>query len=267
MRMLWPPFIPDSRANQLKKYAYTSDPGTENMWLWLCGPQEVAKQVDLLGKCTPLTVTGESKAQWTHLYHLTRGDESTLTSLCQILKSTLCLTTKPNLDFAIAFDWYKLVEGDDPMKWPNTASGALVSQSKYNAPRAVKAKARNELVDKYVQTINAHPLYRDCVSIVTVPGHRADGNSFGEQLAAAVATRCQKTLVRTASPGGARPEAKGGTAEIADGHFTVSGARGDVLILDDVYRSGTTMNSVAGAAKRGGATRVFGLAAVRTRRN
>lgn len=241
--------------------------GTENVWLWLCGPQEVAKQIDLLGRCTPLALPDEARNKWTHVHYLSLKDQSTLQSLCELLKTTLSLTTKPDLDFALAFDWYKIVEGDDPMKWPNSASGELISRSKYNAPRTVKAQARRDLVDKYVQTINEHPLYKECSSIVTVPGHRADGNSFGEQLAAAVATACHKELIRTASPGGPRPEAKGGTAEIADGHFVVSGARGDVLILDDVYRSGTTMNSVARAAKRSGATRAFGLAAVRTRRN
>lgn len=270
MRIVWPAFIPDGRANRLKEYALMklAEKVAPDRWLYLCGPEEVAHQIRLLGKCTPEELADEKRREWTHRFHLVESDKEELRSVCELLKVVLSLTTKDDLDFAIAFDWYKDPVGDDPMKWPNTESGELIYRSKYYSPGTARNRARTELLDKFSSVIDRHPLLRECPNIVTVPGHKADGQSFGEQLAAKVASGTGKQIIRTESPGGSRPQAKEGTAAIADGHFAMPGGiSGDVIVLDDVYRSGTTMNAVARAAKRAGARRAFGLAAVRTMRN
>ncbi|MEV8392934.1 MULTISPECIES: hypothetical protein [unclassified Streptomyces] len=241
---------------------------TSDRWLYLCGPEEVAHQIRLLGKCTPEELAEERRREWTHEFHLMESDQEELRSMCELLKVVLSLTTKSDLDFAIAFDWYKDPIGDDPMKWPNTISGELIYRSKYYSPGTARNKARTELLDEFSSVIEKHPLLRECSNIVTVPGHKADGQSFGERLAAKVAAKTGKEIVRTESPGGSRPQAKEGTAAIAEGHFVMPDEiSGDLIVLDDVYRSGTTMNAVARAAKRAGARRAFGLAAVRTMRN
>ncbi|MEW2211053.1 hypothetical protein AB0895_01140 [Streptomyces globisporus] len=188
--------------------------------------------------------------------------------MSELLKGVLSLTTKSGLNCAIAFDWYKIPPEDESPKWPNTPTGELIYRGKYYTSGATRLAARRELVDKFVKILADHPLYRECKQIVTVPGHKADSQSFGEQLAATVSAKAGKELIQTLSPGGPRPQAKQGTPQVADAHFAMPIAlQGDVIVLDDVYRSGTTMNAVAMAAKRAGARRVLGLAAVRTMRN
>ncbi|WP_460067123.1 ComF family protein [Streptomyces sp. YKOK-I1] len=241
---------------------------TPDRWLYLRGPEEAAQQIHMLGTCTPEELTDEQTREWTHRFHLMESDKDELQPLCELLKEVLSLTTKGDLDFAIAFDWYKDPVGDDPMRWPNTPSGELIYRSKYYSEGVARTRARRELLEKFSDLIEEHPLLRECPNIVTVPGHKADGQSFGERLADRVASKTGKQLTRTESPGGTRPQAKEGTATIADGHFEMPGGiSGDVIILDDVYRSGTTMNAVARTAKRAGARHAFGLAAVRTMRN
>ncbi|WP_299535706.1 hypothetical protein [uncultured Streptomyces sp.] len=270
MRIVVPAFVPDSRGNRLKEYTLKklAKEVTPDRWLYLCGPQEAARQIGMLGTCAPEELTDEQKEKWTHKFHLTESDKAELRPLCEVLEEVLSLTAKGDVDFAIAFDWYKAPDGGDPRHWPNTPSGELVYRSKYYSEGAARSKARRELVEKFSDLIAKHPILRACHNVMTVPGHKADGQSFGERLADKVAVKIGKPLIRTESPGGTRPQAKEGAAIIADGHFESPGRiAGDVIILDDVYRSGATMHAVARAAKRAGARRVFGLAAVRTMRN
>jgi hypothetical protein len=269
VRIEWPAFVPDGRANRLKGYGITKlVQVTSDRWLYLCGPEEVAQQFRMLGSCREVEVPQESRSKYTHVFHFMEPSQDELRAMSDLLKEVLTLTTKSDLDCAIAFDWYKIPPEDDSPKWPNTETGELIYRGKYYNPGVAQNRARRELVDKFVKILADHPLYRGCAQIVTVPGHKADSQSFGERLAATVAAKAGKTLVETQSPGGPRPQAKEGPSQVTDGHFTMPiPLQGDVIVLDDVYRSGTTMNAVAKAAKRAGAQRVFGLAAVRTMRN
>ncbi|MER5434076.1 phosphoribosyltransferase [Streptomyces sp. NPDC002588] len=270
MRFEWPAFIPDGRANSLKDYSFWElvNRKSPDRWLYMCGPEEAAKQVMLTGVCTAEEVPEDKRREWSHAFRLNVVDQRTIHQLCELLKSVLCLTVKSDLNFAIAFDWYKDPVGDDPMTWPNTASGELIYRSKYYGAGTAQARAETELLDKYVAVINKHPLLRECPTIATIPGHRADGRSFGERLARKVASMTGKTLVETQSPGGQRPQAKEGAVRIADNHFAMPQIlEGDVIVLDDVYGSGTTMAAVAKTAKRAGAEHAFGLVAVRRMRN
>jgi hypothetical protein len=222
----------------------------------------------LLGNCTQTEVPEDKRHEWTHAFRFAAPHQQEIVRLCELLKTALSLTAKRDLDFAIALDWYKDPVGDDPMKWPNTPSGELIYRSKYYGPGHDRTRARRQLVDKYAALIRQHPILRDCPAIITVPGHKADGESFGEKLADKVASETGKTLIRTLSPGGTRPQAKEGASQIANGHFAMPHEIDErVIILDDVYGSGATMAAVGKAARRSGARRVFGLAAVRRMRS
>ncbi|MGW6955007.1 ComF family protein [Streptomyces chartreusis] len=241
---------------------------TSDRWLYLCGPEEVAQQFRMLGSCQEIEVPQDSRAQYTHAFHFMEPSLEELRIMSELLKEVLTLTTKSDLDCGIAFDWYKIPPEDESPKWPNTETGELIYRGKYYNPGTAQNRARRELVDKFVKLLEDHPLYRECTQIVTVPGHKADSQSFGERLAATVAAKSGKTLVETRSPGGPRPQAKEGPSQVTEAHFAMPRQlQGNVIVLDDVYRSGTTMNAVAKTAKRAGAQRVLGLAAVRTMRN
>ncbi|MGD6753825.1 hypothetical protein [Streptomyces sp. BH105] len=241
---------------------------TSDRWLYLCGPEEVADQFTMLGTCQEIALPDERRSNFTHAFHFPESEQDELQGLSELLKEVLTLTTKRDLDCGIAFDWYKIPPEDDSPKWPNTDTGELIYRGKYYSAGQERSTARRKLVNEYAEFISSHPLYRKCNQVATVPGHKADGKSFGEQLAAAVAKQSNKALISTQSPGGPRPQAKEGPTQVSDTHFAMpQPLEGDVIVLDDVYRSGTTMNAVAKAAKRAGARRAFGLAAVRTMRN
>lgn len=56
--------------------------------------------------------------------------------------------------------------------------------------------------------------------------------------------------------------------KLLKGAFKVAGVKGrKVLLLDDLYRSGATMNAIAGALYEGGAADVVALAVTQTRSN
>jgi adenine/guanine phosphoribosyltransferase-like PRPP-binding protein len=220
------------------------------------------------GLAAEIPVPEARSATCTHAFHFPEVHTEILRAMCDLLKGVLSLTIKSELDCAIAFDWYKIPPENDSPKWPNTPTGELIYRSKYYSPSIERRAARRELVAKYVEILKDHPLYRECAQIVTIPGHKADGNSFGEQLAAVVAEKSQRELVVTQTPGGPRPQAKEGPSQVTASHFAIpEKLAGDVVIIDDVYRSGTTMSAVAQAAKIAGAKRTLGLAAVRTMRN
>lgn len=270
MHFLFSPFMPDSRANRLKDFAiYMPQDGVApDRWLYLCGPDEVAKQFLMLGGCEREAVPEEHADAWSHRLHFARNFSQSHVAMAMLLKDVLSLTTKQHLDCAIALDWYKIPPLDNTPRWPNTPSGELVYRAKYYSSGSDKTTARRALIEKYVEILDGHPLYRNCNAIATVPGHMANGASFGETLAADVAKSSGKHLIVTQSPGGPRPAAKETTAPINDGHFRIPfNLRGDVIVLDDVYRSGTTMNAVAKAVRTAGARRALGIAAVRTLRN
>ncbi|MFF8805014.1 phosphoribosyltransferase [Streptomyces omiyaensis] len=269
-RFIWPIFSPDSRANRITDYTVTRLGGgvTADRWLYLLGPEEAAEQVRMTGLCMEIAVPEARSRTFTHAFRFHESNTNALRSMCNLLKEALSLTTKPDLDCAIAFDWYKIPPENNSPKWPNTPTGELIYRGKYYSSGMERTTARRELAAKYVQILNEHPLYRECTQIVTIPGHKADGNSFGEQLATTVAEKSGKELIPTQSPGGPRPQAKEGPSQVGAEHFAMPKAlTGDVIIIDDVYRSGTTMSAVAKTAKMAGANRTLGLAAVRTMRN
>ncbi|MFB7075775.1 hypothetical protein, partial [Streptomyces sp. NPDC056290] len=89
-----------------------------------------------------------------------------------------------------------------------------------------------------------------------------------EQLARKIAQTVGKQIIQTVPLTGPRPPAtEAQTIVSADDFALPQNVSGDIVIIDDVYRSGGTMRAVAGAAKRAGAKQALGLAIVRTMRN
>ncbi len=268
-----PPFTPDSRANRLADYTVYKyrDMDRPLRWLDLRGPEEAAQQILMAAPdlCRLVPVPSERMQAYTHELEFPTGLPNEIRELAGLLTEVLSLRRNPGLDCSIALDWYKDPESsEDPMQWKNTPIGELVYRGKYYTAGTSRNQARTDLVDVFANFFRRHPLYRDGDVIVTVPGHKADGQSFGEKLAAAVAQKVDKPLVQTVCTSGPRPPAKeGGSAADATFEIPTTLHGQDVIVLDDVCRSGSSMRKAALAARQSGAARVFGLSAVRTMRS
>ncbi|MFL0243234.1 phosphoribosyltransferase [Mycobacterium sp. SMC-18] len=187
--------------------------------------------------------------------------------LINLLKEVLVLPTEDDhLDLAVTLDWYKIL---DPTvastDWENTVAGGLVQKAKYwvSNPRIQRASA-NRLIELLSEVVERHPALRAAPFVVSVPGSKGDGNSVGEYIAAGVAEQAGKTLISTTGP--AREPRKGGGAAVGlDGQFVLPAmVEGACIVVDDVYKSGMTMRATALAARKAGATAVYGIAAAKT---
>ncbi|WP_261675280.1 phosphoribosyltransferase [Streptomyces lusitanus] len=267
-------FESNGRADRLEKYQFLTraDIDTPEKWIDLCGSQAIARQFlsAYPTQCVEVEVPQEEAASWSHRLYFAQGLPAGVATFAQLMTKILTLVTHPPLDFALVLDWYKIPDPDiDPYYWHNTEAGELNRRSKYfNGSPGIQAAARDKLVDQLSHVISEHPLYRDAAYLVTVPGSAADGKSHAEQLAQKIAHSTGKRIIQTQSLKGPRPPAKEQQTLLSPDDFALPhSVTGDVVIVDDVYRSGGTMRAVAGAAKRSGATRALGLAIVRTMRN
>lgn len=267
MTFFWPAFTGNGRADAVAKHVWTKRGELPIRWLYICGPEGAAAQIRRLagGRCVDREVPDASKAEYSHCFEFANGKVAEVTELVESLKSLLTLAPKAHLDHALVMDWYK-IPPDDPeiRKWPNTPTGELVNGGKY---RHIKSQSL-ALADAMAAAILGHPLLRDASTVVTSPGHSADGRSYGEQLARAVARRVSLEVTETVCVNGPRPERKTGEPVDLEGQFAMTHVlNGSALIIDDVYRSGSTMSAVALAAKMSGANVVYGFAPVKTMRN
>jgi hypothetical protein len=266
-------YRPDSRGNRLDDWAVTET--AEGHVLWLRGPEEAALQVVTLDpEYQRLARSATARSRWTHALRSAKPElEPAVQSLLDLLTEIITLPRRQNLDFAVALDWYKVPEIDvDPLQWRNTAVGDLVSSGKYqyrnNAD--LQRRAGLALVDMMFEAIDGHGILNQAAVIIDVPGHDSTRVSFGSRVATTIARRRRIPMVRVRARSKFRPEAKNLSAiertRVLDNQFIVPDiVRSEsVLIVDDVFKSGTSMKEVAKAARQSGASAVHGICGVRT---
>ncbi len=174
-----------------------------------------------------------------------------------------------NVDVAVAFDWYGIPPDEEHEQWRTTAMALTRKKAKYwtSSPDVMDA-AREKLTGYMVRFLNLHPLYGAADAIVATPGHDRSVTSCSEDLARRLAAAIGKPLVMPETAYQLREQAKGDTVVDLAGQFSMPGSLSDqaVIIVDDCIKSGKTMKHLGLAAKQAGATRVLGLAPVRTMR-
>jgi hypothetical protein len=255
----------DSRGNRLTEYRVSERKQTGEFWVSLNGDQEIAVQVERVLQplhCRPAAHDGR---EWTHHYSFDGPYRRPLHEMLELLKEVLTLTRRPELDTALALDFYKVPPEPPSEEWTNTPSGELVHRAKYwTSNPAEQHRCGGQLSDRLAEVIEKHPTYKAADVIVAVPGTKTE---FGEKLARSVAGRVGKPMV-TATLLSERPPAKEGRDSTdLEPYFVPEDVRGRVVIvLDDVYRSGVSIRSVAAAARDAGAVGVLGLVAVRAMR-
>jgi predicted amidophosphoribosyltransferase len=212
-------------------------------------------------------------------YHKLRGvgpaPAQVTTQLLDLLREVLTVRCRDELDYALALDWYKIPSDEIASRaWLNTPLGEHVHRGKYwhqiGEDVAVQKASGRALVGQLVPVIRQHPLLCDIAAIVSVPGHDSKIVSFGARLAEAVAKAVGKPAVRCSAVEAFRPSVK--TMAPADratkmhNQFVCGEDVGglSLLIIDDVYGSGSTAAETARAVRAAGAARVSSLCAVRT---
>jgi hypothetical protein len=212
----------------------------------------------------------ESKTEYSHCLHFPGGKPAGITELLEMLEQVLCIPSPPGIDCVVALDWYTVPDASKPSSdWERTDMGRRISYTKH-APYpngSGSRQARMELHHVLTSFIQAHPLFSAAPVIISPPGSKADGNSYAENLAKAIASKAGKQFLPSTAVG-PRPEQKEGGHQDLTQSFTVEGTiNGSVVILDDVFRTGTTITGEAAAARRAGAGLVLALTAARTLRN
>jgi hypothetical protein len=183
---------------------------------------------------------------------------------------------KDFLALSFALDYER--EGGSPNR-PQTDIGALRARAKpyggQTATQQTKASA-DELVERCLVFLGEMSCYKsaDCV-VAMPPSDAAKKYNLPRYLAAQIGARWKRDdltqHVRTiksrnsikAVPLAEKLDTLLGAVEVEDGTF--DGKR--VVLIDDLYQSGISMNYCALLLLRGGAKKVFGLACEKTCRN
>ena len=269
----YPPFRHDPRGNRLEWWATTQT--QSGHVLWLRGPIEAVWQIQAVDPAYREVRYVTDARGWTHTLASPEPAVKPAVRLLLDLLKEIVIVPSGAIDLVAALDWYKIpAEGMDPYQWPNTEAGELVSSGKYRYRQVPgpQAEAGRNLASRICDVIDRHALLKDASIVLDVPGHDSRLVSFGSRLAATVARDRDLPMIKVHSSSLFRAAAKElerhKLAQVFEDEFRVPGeVRGcSVLIVDDVIRSGSSMGAVAKAARASGATRVFGIGAVRTMR-
>ncbi len=257
----------------VERYEAVAEPPGRHLLRLRC-PEGVVRQIRLLD---PSYVRSGSGLVPAGAELRGRGLEprSATVRLVDLLGRVLTLPCAKDVDFAIALDWTKAPEhGVDPTLWSSTPTYDLIKRGKYwyKDERWVASlkEVGSALAELLGSAIDQHPLLGAVDAIAAVPGHDAKQLSFGQRLAHAVAQRQNIELIRCTCVTPFRTPAKNLTQEqraaVINGQFRCSRDLTDrrVLIVDDIYSSGTSVSETARALRVAGAVRVASLCGART---
>lgn len=253
----------DSRGSKIAKYEIREV--REGVALLAECPSWIAEQIDqtFAGACARANLKEETAKEYSYGWLFPEGAPEDLDDVIEMLTLVLSIPAPDHVDVAVALDWYKQPNGE--LELEHTRAGYWIFTTKHakEPTWSNSRKSRREMIAQLVAFIETHPLYRNATAIVTAPGHKADGQSFGEVLAREVAARVGIPFVESTSPG-PREQQKENPQDLTDTFTVEEDLSGDVIVLDDVYHTGGSASGAAAAAKRAGAERVFTITVART---
>lgn len=258
----WADALADSRGNRLDQYESKRITSSDQHFIQTKCCTDVVRQVELaLEGRNPRRA--DPLSGWNFRIDYDGVYTEAIRDALDLLKAVLTLRQR-GLDGALALDFYKIPEdGVDPRQWADTRAGGLVHKGKYWG----NSLAGTELADWIAATIRSHPGYMSADVVVRIPGTKHD---FGERLAKGVAARLEIPCVSSKRMFVPTQQAKEGHVGTDLEPYEIDGNEvrgGKVLIVDDVYKSGISMRSVAKAAVDAGATSVLGIVGARTLSN
>jgi hypothetical protein len=254
----------DSRGNRLEKYRAVTirrPSGDRHVINALCCTS-VARQLELvLAGRNPRRVDPVGDGTWSHAVEYVGPFTTKVKSGLDLLQEVLTVPSSSDLDGVFALDFYKVPPTDESPEWTDTLAGGLVRRGKYWSV----FEAGRELADSLAALVRHHPYLTDASQVLAIPGTK---NTFGERLAGGVADRLSLPCVRASLPPGTtlKPAKEGHESNTLRPYELARAVSNKVLIVDDVYRSGLSMRSLAAVAKAKGATAVLGVVGARTMR-
>lgn len=267
-------YFEDTRGNRLEDHQITKVNDTGERRIYLRGSHAIARQVEWMldakgYRPSRLELRPEDGSKWTHRYSVSRPLTTSARDFFVLMSEVVTLEVpQAILDIAIALDWYKKPDPElDSMSWENTWAGKMVRAGKYVGGAGADQALGGALAD----VARRHPLLAGADVIVPAPGHDTRRQSFSQRVAEVVAAECGKVTCAPACRAEVRSESKGADSAFdleGEFSFAVHELQGRVaLVIDDVYKSGSTMTALARAAKRAHARAVFGLVGARTLRS
>jgi hypothetical protein len=261
----------DDRANRL--HAYEFEQSSTAWFLNLRGSEETTRHIVGALPRARVVRPAAGDRQWPQRVRLDFEPPANLTELLKLLTDVYVIEIKhrASLDAALALDFYREpANGTGPQP---TETGDWVRRVKrYDEYRDLPQPEVNEAGEKLcaalVEAIFQHEWFLNSSKVLLVPGHEP-GPSAGVLLGANVAEQLGLPRVGVEPVVAKRKPAKQmTTAERADllgGYRIKEDLAGEtVLIVDDLYQTGSTMAGVARAARAAGAATVLGIAATRT---
>ncbi|UQS26325.1 phosphoribosyltransferase [Amycolatopsis thermalba] len=264
-------YRPDHRGNRLD--AWSIEQSGSTTLLKIRGSKEIAEHIlGALPRAEAQTPGRDS--EWTCLFRMDFRPPDELTDFLRLLEEVLVLRVRGRyyLDGAVAFDFYKIPDTDGTLRDSPTA--ILMRAAKDYGPHSDEQRHETErfLCKRLSRIVREHLWFDKATKIVPVPGHDSKEVSASMRIGTAVARETGREIVEVKRRISSRPPAKemsrADRASFRWEYRVDEDLEGQtVLLIDDVYETGQTMDGVAAAAKYSGAKTVVGLAALRTLSN
>jgi len=256
-------------------------PTTENQVLVLVVGSQVYKTI--LSRALPqhfMSRTFEDRRgryEWgTYVHDVNNDAQLQVESLLQLFQKYIYI--EDDLTETFALDYHTAMSPTG--SYPRTAIGDLVYQAKpYHRPVKPSNHAKaSELAEHFLTFIRAHPSYNRSDVVIPVPPSRADKvfdlpSELVKKIAVELGILDGSSLVqkiRSTKPmkDCTTPQEKINNVRNA---FAVTNTdeleEKNVLLIDDIYASGFTINEVGRVLLEAGAHTVFGLVATKTSRD
>lgn len=265
-------------GSRAQMYKYEFDRVRDDKWrlqIWMC--ETYAPLLKKYLSEIEFDFKDGVKGTCTAILSLTKEEEQEIRKLLDVFKNHVLLKKSANiepyfedeLDVCYALD-YNLSEDFITHEVGYTTNGILEHKAKENQD----AEARAQIVEILVNFCEIHPIYREAGTIIPIPPNPSKIFHLPVELARDLSERTGKrdgtTMIRKVRetpklqdlPLKEKLEALRGAIEITG---DVKGK--SIILIDDLYQSGSTMWTVAKLLKKKGARRVLGLTCVKSWRD